>query len=60
MVNIASNNFSDNNEPSGEEQFETIVSTDKLDYAPGETAVITGSGFTPGSEVVIQIADRGI
>ncbi len=33
------------------------VTTDKDDYAPGETAQITGSGFTPGSEVVIQIVD---
>ncbi len=33
------------------------VTTDKDDYAPGETAAITGSGFTPGSEVVIQIVD---
>ena len=33
------------------------VTTDKDDYAPGETAEITGSGFTPGSEVVIEIVD---
>ena len=36
---------------------EPIVITDKDDYAPGETAQITGSGFTPESEVVIQIVD---
>lgn len=39
------------------ESLEPIVSTNKADYAPGETATITGSGFMPNSEVVIQIAD---
>ncbi|NEQ77023.1 MAG: Cna B-type domain-containing protein, partial [Okeania sp. SIO2C9] len=34
-----------------------IVSTDKEDYAPGETAVITGSGYTPNSEVIVEITD---
>jgi hypothetical protein len=33
------------------------VSTDKLDYKPGETATLTASGFTPGSTVTFQIAD---
>lgn len=36
---------------------EPTVTTDKADYAPGETAEITGNGFTPGSEVVVQIVD---
>ncbi len=36
---------------------EATVSTDKLDYAPGETTVISGSGFTPYTQVVIQIVD---
>ena len=27
------------------------VETDKLDYVPGETVLITGSGWTPGSQV---------
>ena len=35
-----------------------LVFTDKADYAPGETATITGDGFAPGSEIVIQIADN--
>ncbi|MEM9273463.1 MAG: hypothetical protein AAGA80_10945, partial [Cyanobacteria bacterium P01_F01_bin.143] len=33
------------------------VETDKTDYAPGETAIITGTGFNSSSEVEIQIAD---
>ncbi|NEP95576.1 MAG: hypothetical protein F6K25_22825, partial [Okeania sp. SIO2G4] len=37
--------------------FTPIVSTDKQDYAPGETAVITGSGYTPNSEVIVEITD---
>jgi hypothetical protein len=33
------------------------VSTDKADYAPGETALISGSGFEPGSTVQITILE---
>lgn len=29
------------------------VQTDKLDYHPGEIAVITGSDFSPGETVVL-------
>src|SRR5205823_12300444 len=38
------------------------VTTDKADYAPGETAYITGSGFTAGETVqcqVLHIPDTG-
>src|SRR5215213_3836664 len=31
------------------------MSTDKLDYAPGETAVISGRGFQPGETVRLKI-----
>jgi len=31
------------------------VQTDKADYAPGETAQITGAGFAPGEEVTLQV-----
>lgn len=31
------------------------ISTDKLDYAPGETVYITGRGFEPGETVRIKI-----
>src|SRR4029453_14367534 len=31
------------------------ISTDKLDYAPGETAHITGRGFQPGETVRLKI-----
>jgi hypothetical protein len=31
------------------------VATDKLDYAPAETALITASGVEPGSTVVFQV-----
>ncbi len=44
-------------EPLTEQPVKPIVATDKSDYAPGETAVISGSGYAPGSEVVIQIVD---
>src|SRR5947207_2133613 len=32
----------------------TVV-TDKLDYAPGQTAIITGSDFQPGEVVQLQV-----
>src|SRR5262245_11647902 len=38
------------------------ISTDKSDYAPGETVRITGEGFAPDSEVTLQVlhsADHG-
>jgi hypothetical protein len=31
------------------------VSTDRYDYAPGATAVISGSGFAPGETVALQV-----
>src|SRR4029078_6746761 len=31
------------------------VTTDKMDYAPGETAIITGRGFQPGEVVRLKI-----
>jgi hypothetical protein len=31
------------------------VRTDKFDYQPGETAVITGTGYTPGENVVLEV-----
>ncbi|MFN5220772.1 MAG: hypothetical protein ACK5FE_07690, partial [Cyanobacteriota bacterium] len=33
------------------------VITDKLDYRPGETAMITASGFQPGETITFSIAD---
>jgi hypothetical protein len=33
------------------------VTTDKADYAPGETALISASGFTPGATITFQIVD---
>lgn len=32
------------------------VATDQVDYSPGETAIITGSGFAPGETVQLQVA----
>src|SRR5439155_12535372 len=32
-----------------------VVQTDKTDYAPGETAIITGSGFQAGETVTLQV-----
>jgi hypothetical protein len=29
------------------------IKTDKNDYAPGETAIITGSGWDPNSDVTL-------
>ena len=31
------------------------VTTDKLDYAPGETAIITAEGFAVGEKVELQV-----
>src|SRR5262245_25840160 len=31
------------------------VTTDKPDYPPGDTAIITGTGFLPGEQVVCQV-----
>lgn len=31
------------------------VITDRLDYAPGATAIVSGSGFTPGETVQLQV-----
>src|SRR5437016_2381348 len=33
------------------------VATDKPDYAPGETVVITGSGWEPGETVVLVLQE---
>lgn len=33
----------------------TTITTDKDDYAPGETVVITGGGFLPGETVQLEI-----
>lgn len=33
------------------------VTTDKADYAPGKTALISASGFTPGATITFQIVD---
>src|SRR5213594_4937521 len=34
------------------------VATDKLDYAPGQTVVITGSGWEPGETVVLILHEE--
>src|SRR6185295_7733214 len=34
---------------------QATLQTDKPDYYPGETAVLSGSGFTPGEEIAIQV-----
>ena len=33
------------------------VTTDKADYAPGETVVISGTGWTANQEVALHIDD---
>jgi hypothetical protein len=33
----------------------SAISTDKMDYAPGETAHISGRGFTAGETVRVKI-----
>src|SRR6185503_12623092 len=35
--------------------FEAKVSTDKPDYSPGQTVIITGSGFWPNEIVTLQV-----
>src|SRR5690606_20155704 len=35
------------------------IKTDKLDYAPGETAIITGIGWTPGEIVDLEVDHVG-
>ena len=38
------------------------VATDRLDYPPGDTAIITGTGFQPGETVTLQVLhiDMGV
>ncbi|HEU4870475.1 MAG TPA: hypothetical protein VFT08_06470 [Pyrinomonadaceae bacterium] len=36
-------------------RFEATVNTDKLDYQPGETALISGAGFWPNETVTLQV-----
>src|ERR1043165_7912591 len=38
---------------------QTAVSTDFSDYAPGETVNITGTGFSPGETVTLQVLHVG-
>ena len=40
-------------------QAQATVQTDSLDYAPGETALITGSGFQPGETVTLLVEHVG-
>ncbi|MBP2281774.1 hypothetical protein H4V97_000092 [Flavobacterium sp. CG_23.5] len=35
--------------------FGQTIATDLLDYPPGATAIITGTGFTPGETVTLQV-----
>ncbi len=43
-------------------QAQATVQTDQLDYAPGSTAIITGSGFQAGETVTLQVLhiDSGV
>ncbi|MFY3740462.1 MAG: hypothetical protein HMLIMOIP_000900, partial [Candidatus Nitrosomirales archaeon] len=34
---------------------EAMITTDKADYAPGETVIISGSGFLPNSSITLTI-----
>ncbi|MEO6329294.1 MAG: hypothetical protein ABIO55_10190, partial [Ginsengibacter sp.] len=34
---------------------QATIATDALDYPPGSTAIITGTGFTPGETVTLQV-----
>src|SRR5437016_4670395 len=36
------------------------VSTDQPDYAPGSTVIITGSGFSSGETVTLQVLHDGV
>jgi predicted extracellular nuclease len=36
-----------------------LIETDKIDYQPGETAVISGSGFAPLETVTLQVTQGG-
>src|SRR6185295_9371232 len=38
---------------------QAIVQTDKLDYPPGDTVFITGSGWLPGELVKLQVTHVG-
>src|SRR5215831_5455751 len=38
---------------------QATVSTDQLDYPPGSTAIITGSGFQPGETVTLRVIHVG-
>jgi hypothetical protein len=40
-------------------QAQATVTTDQLDYAPGSTAIITGTGFQPGEEVELHVHHVG-
>jgi hypothetical protein len=35
----------------------TIVKTDTLDYAPGDSVIITGSGYWPGETVTVSVVN---
>jgi hypothetical protein len=40
-------------------QAQATISTDQLDYPPGSTAIITGTGFQPGEEVELHVHHVG-
>src|SRR5437868_13784132 len=33
------------------------LTSDHLDYAPGDTAILTGTGFQPGETVTVQVVN---
>src|SRR5438552_10589123 len=39
---------------------QATVQTDKQDYSPGETVLITGPGFQPGESVKLQVLHDGV
>ena len=41
--------------PAFKVQGQATIQTDLLDYPPGSTAIITGSGFQPGETVTLQV-----
>ncbi len=47
--------FLDQFDISYKDEGSATISTDKLDYAPTDTAIITGSGFLPGKTYTIKI-----